>query len=166
MKQLITEHTHILENTSSCIDLIFTNQPKFLLDSGVHSTLHPKCHHKVIDSKLNLKTEKPPPYTPEILDHNKAETDLINLSIENVDWSNVFLGKSVHEHAKLFNQTILNIFHNFIPNKTILCDDQDSPWMNEKIKSLIKKKNAFYRSQRKSINFNYTNLNAMTLEVL
>ena len=28
MKQLITEPTHILENTSSCIDLIFTNQPK------------------------------------------------------------------------------------------------------------------------------------------
>ena len=30
--------------------------------------------------------------------------------------------------------------------------------MNEKIESLIKKKNAFYRTQRKSINFDYTNL--------
>ena len=37
--------------------------------------------------------------------------------------------------------------------------------MNEKIESLIKKKNALYRTQRKSINFDYTNLNAMTLEV-
>ena len=37
--------------------------------------------------------------------------------------------------------------------------------MNEKIKSLIKKKNAFYHSQRKSINFDYTILDAMTLEV-
>ena len=37
--------------------------------------------------------------------------------------------------------------------------------MNEKIKSLIRKKNTFYRSQRKSINFDYTTLDAMTLEV-
>ena len=33
MKQLITEPAHILENTSSCIDLIFTNQPNIVLDS-------------------------------------------------------------------------------------------------------------------------------------
>ena len=37
--------------------------------------------------------------------------------------------------------------------------------MNEKIKALIKKKNAFYRSQRKSINFDCTTLDAMILEV-
>ena len=32
MKQLITEPTYIV----SCIDLIFTNQPTVVLDSGVH----------------------------------------------------------------------------------------------------------------------------------
>ena len=66
---------------------------------------------------------------------------------------------------EIFNQTILNIFHNFIPNKTILCDDRDPPWINEKLKSLIRKKNPVYHSQRKSINFDYTTLDAMTLEV-
>ena len=35
----------------------------------------------------------------------------------------------------------------------------------DKTKSLIKKKNVFYRSQRISINFDYTPLDAMTLEV-
>ena len=42
MKQFVTESTHILENTPICIDLIFTNQPNIVLDSGVHSSLHPK----------------------------------------------------------------------------------------------------------------------------
>ena len=73
--------------------------------------------------------------------------------------------KNVHEQVKIFNYTILNTFHNFTPNKTILRDDRDPPWMNEKMNSLIKKKNAFYRSQRKSINFHCTNLDTMTLEV-
>ena len=62
MKQFITEPTHILESSASCIDLIFTNQPNIVMDSGVHFSLHEKCHHQIIYSKLNLRTEYPPSY--------------------------------------------------------------------------------------------------------
>ena len=34
MKQVITDPTHILDNPSSCIDLIFFNQPNLIMDSG------------------------------------------------------------------------------------------------------------------------------------
>ena len=44
-KQVITEPTHILENSSSCRDLIFSNQPNLFMDSRVYTTLHSKCHH-------------------------------------------------------------------------------------------------------------------------
>ena len=93
------EPTHILENMSSCIDFIFTNQLNIALDSGVHLSLQPQplSHHRIIYSNLNLKIEYTPPYNREIWDYNKAETDLINRSIENDDWSNLFLGKNVHE---------------------------------------------------------------------
>ena len=55
MKQVITEPTHTLENSSSCTDLIFSNQPNLIMDSGVHPTLHSKCHHQIIYAKLNCK---------------------------------------------------------------------------------------------------------------
>ena len=55
MKQVITEPTHILENSSSCIDLIFSNQPNLIMDSAVDPTLHSKCHHQIMYAKLNLK---------------------------------------------------------------------------------------------------------------
>ena len=45
MKQLIAEPPHVLENSSSCIDLIFTNQPKLIMYAGVHPSLHSKWHH-------------------------------------------------------------------------------------------------------------------------
>ena len=35
---------HILENSRSCIDLIFTSQ----LNSGVYGSLHPNCYHQLI----------------------------------------------------------------------------------------------------------------------
>ena len=114
----------------------------------------------------DLKIEYPPPYSCEIQNYNKAETDLISHSIENVDWSNLCLGKNVRDQVEICNQTIRKIFHKFVPNKTILCDDQDLPRMNEKIKSLIKKKSAFYCSRRKSINCEYTTLDAMALVLL
>ena len=31
LKQVITEPTHILENSSSCVDLIFSNQPNLII---------------------------------------------------------------------------------------------------------------------------------------
>ena len=60
MKQVITDPTCILENSASWMDLIFTNQPNIIMDSGVHLSLHEKCH-QMIYSKFNLKTEYPSP---------------------------------------------------------------------------------------------------------
>ena len=108
MKQLISEPTHILQQSSSCIDLIFTNQPNIVMDSGVDSSLPPKCHHQIICSKLNLKIEYPP-YIRKIWNYNRAETDLINRTIENCDWLSLFLGKNVHQQVEIFNKTLPNI---------------------------------------------------------
>ena len=95
MKQAITEPTHILENCSSCIDLIFSNQPNLIMDSRVHPVIHSKGHHQVIYSKLNLEIEYPPPYTRKIWNYSRSETDLINNSIESFDWSKLFSGNFI-----------------------------------------------------------------------
>ena len=50
----------ILSQTSSCTDLIFTDQPNLIVDSGVHPSLHSNCHHKIAYCKLNLNIEYPP----------------------------------------------------------------------------------------------------------
>ena len=55
--QLIRESTHVLPNSSTCIDLIFINQSNVIVDSGVHASLHPNCHYQIVYATLNLKTE-------------------------------------------------------------------------------------------------------------
>ena len=45
LQQLISDPTHILPNFSTFIDLIFTDQPNLVVDSGVHPSLHTNCHH-------------------------------------------------------------------------------------------------------------------------
>ena len=44
LSQIISNPTHILPNSSSCIDLNFTNQPNLVTENGVHPFLHPKYH--------------------------------------------------------------------------------------------------------------------------
>ena len=45
------------------------------------------------------------------------------------------------EQVGAFNETILNVFRNYVPNKYITIDDKDPAWMNENIKTKIKEKN-------------------------
>ena len=53
LEQLINEPTHLLEDSFSCTDLILTSQPNLVMESVVHSSLHPHCHHqKTYDLKI------------------------------------------------------------------------------------------------------------------
>ena len=60
--QIITKPTHPLNNSSFCIDLIFTTQSNLVMESGVHSSLHADCHHQLPYVKFNLIFFYPPPY--------------------------------------------------------------------------------------------------------
>ena len=62
LHQVIDEPTHILETSSSYIDLIFTAKPNLIIESGVHPSLYPNSHHQIIFAKFNLKIIFPPPY--------------------------------------------------------------------------------------------------------
>ena len=104
----------------------------------MHSSLHQNCHHQLIFAKVNMKIFYPPPYklwfgitaTP-IMKHSNRE--------------NAFDGKDIHAQFALFNETLLNIFSNFTPNRTKSFTDSDAPWITEDIKNKINLKNKFCR---------------------
>ena len=62
LHQIINEPTHILPSPASCIDLVLTNQPNLVINSGVHPSPHQNCHRQIIFAKINLKFYYLPPY--------------------------------------------------------------------------------------------------------
>ena len=66
LQQIIKGPTHILAETSFCIDLIFTSHQNLVMESGVRSSLYPNCHHHITYAKFNLKIHHPPPCEREI----------------------------------------------------------------------------------------------------
>ena len=97
--QLISEPTHILRNSQSCIELIFSDEPSLVVDSGVHHTLHENCHHQITHCKLNLKFVYPPPYGRLVWDFKKAHVNVITTAINQVDWNFLFSFKNVHQQG-------------------------------------------------------------------
>ena len=52
---------------------------------------------------------------------------ILNRSISSVDWNFLFQGTSVRQKVTIFNEHLMNIFHNFIPNKIIKCGNKQHP---------------------------------------
>ena len=132
--QLTSEPTYKLQNSLSCLDLIFTAQPSLVVDSGVNPTLHENCHHQKTYCKLSLKIEYPPLSERVVWDFKTADVNAVTTAINQVDWKFMFSYKNVHQQANIFNKTIIYIFSNFIPNILVTFHDKDSPWMTEKLK--------------------------------
>ena len=143
--QLINEPTHIQTNSSSCIDLIFTNQPNLSVNFGVHSSLQPNCHHQIVHTSFNLNIYYPSPYQRLIWDYKKVDSTNIRKALDSVNWERLFDKKDLNSQVLTLNETILNVFRNYVPNKYITIDDKGPVWMNKIIKSKMKTKNKLYQ---------------------
>ena len=90
-----------------------------------------------------------------------------------MNWDRLLDNKNIDSQNLILNDIILNVFRNFVPNKYVTCDDKDSVWMNENIKSKIKTKNKLYqgyfKKSRQETNFcaleeSVRNLNDLILQ--
>ena len=106
LNQLIKTPTHLLQNSATCIDLAFTNQPHLAMESGVHSSLSSMCHHEIVFTKLNLKVEYPPPYELVFWDYSRANKASMNRAINAIDWEELFANKTVESQLSELTKTL------------------------------------------------------------
>ena len=140
--QIKNETTHVLNNTSCCIDLIFTFQVNLQMPFVVDPSIHPNCHHQLVFSKFNFKS---------------SAIWMINLALSPFKrWSYqtnyllIWLGKSpfsqyVNKQVPPFNETMRSDFDNFIPHETVTYDDNDPTWMKKQIRATHKHINKHFR---------------------
>ena len=78
----------------------------------------------------------PPPYYRKIWDYKKVNTEAIQRAISAFNWNMAFQNKDIDEKTKILNETLLNIFNNFIPNKVSKFDYKKPAWMNKDVRQL------------------------------
>ena len=135
--QTINKPTHSTNILSSCIDSIFASSTTYLT-TGIDQSIYDKCHHNIIYRKFNFDIALPPPR--KIWDYQKANIKPIQRAISVFNWDMAFQNKDINEKIKILNETLLNIFKNFIPNKISKSDYKKLVWMNIEITLLLKKR--------------------------
>ena len=103
---LINEPTHLLENSSPCVDVTYTSQPNLIVKSIVHPSLHPNCHHQIAFAKFNLMISYLPPFPREVWHYGEANIDLIIRALSNFNWEKAFYSANVTKKVSIFNETI------------------------------------------------------------
>ena len=98
---------------------------------------------RLFSQNFNLKIHYLPlfnitiyPLLRQIWHCQEADTELIRRAIDLFDWKNAFENSSGDEKVAIFNKSILNILHNFIPHETLIVDGKDPTWLTN-IKNLI-----------------------------
>ena len=126
------EPIYVLDTSSPFIDLFFTSQPKLVMDSSVHASLHVNCHHQIIFAKFNLQINYSPPHERVVWHYKHANTDHVRKAICGFNWERSFANKVVNEMVNIFNESISNVLNNYIPHEAIICDDQDPHEQSQK----------------------------------
>ena len=139
----------------SCIDLIFCRSKNIISNHGVDVTIFEKCHHNIFYGKISIQVSLPPVYSREVWDYNKENIENINKVISNFNCTKAFQNLSVNEKVELLNETLLNIYLNYMPNKKIKCNYCQLPWMTDNIKKFLEERSKltkiFYKNgQRKT----------------
>ena len=89
------------------------------------------------------------------------------ITIEGFNWQKSSRNININRQARLFNKTVINIFNNHITNKYVTFNGKDLLWLNDRVRLLIKRKNAIFQKYLKygKTNANYTNLQASKSEL-
>ena len=128
---MIKEPTHILEDSSSCIDLVFTSQSSMVL-YRVHSSLHSNSHYQIAFVKFDLKVFYPPSYQMLVWHYKYANTVQIKNALASFNWEQALSNSSISKKISVRNERIIYVMSNYIPNETKVFDDQNPRWMNAK----------------------------------
>ena len=121
----------------SCINLIFANQPNLIVNRGTHPSFHENCQHQITFPKARPRAEYHPPYKGHVWNYAKVNVNGINKTISQFNWQGSFTNLLINEQVNLFNSTLMIFFPNFIPNKIVTFNDQDTSWFGKKTKAKI-----------------------------
>ena len=70
--------------------------------------------------------------------------------LSKLSWEEVKQASDSNHKARIFQEKIDELMDRHFPLKTIRRKDDDLPWLNDRAKQMIKKKNAIYKSEGKS----------------
>ena len=149
MFQIIRDPTYITPNYRSLLDLVITDSPGYVLDSGVATPIGDPFHC-FIYCKLSIQYSKDVKYEREIWQYNKCDFQQLNLALLDCPWDVMDVFEDIDDMTDYFTTLYTETCKQFIPFKKVVVCPQDKPWMNNLVKQKLKCRNMWHKRWKRS----------------
>jgi len=139
------------DNSSSILDVIATNCQEYVIEHGQCVAPGFSCHD-LIYAVLNLRV---PPVKKKLItfrDFSKIDEASLLMDANDVPWENIYKLVNIDSKVQLLNEYILKLLDKHAPVKTIKVKENEPPWMNNEIRSMLNKRDKARDASLKSKN--------------
>ena len=149
LHQIIQEPTRITVTCANLLDLIITDSPGYIMDSG---TLPPIANldHSAVFCKLTIRYITDISYKRHIWDYKNANFQELNQALLHAPWDvGIEMFDDISDSAEYFSNLLLSTAKEYIPNRSVLIRPRDKPWMTNELRRLFRIRNRLFNTFKK-----------------
>ena len=147
-EQLVTSATRITKESSTLIDLIFSNRTSSLPSVSVVSTS--LSDHDLVACTRKINTQKYLPRTIKCRNYAKYDTKLLADDVRNIDWQPIYDNNSDVNTAVIYlSKQLLQIFNTHAPVVEKPVKGKSCEWLDETIKKEMNTRDQLLRRARR-----------------
>ena len=150
LHQLISEPTRVSEYSESLLDLMITDSPGYILNSGILPPIS-SSDHSVVFCSFSITHYKDRPFKRSVWDYKRANFDDLNSALLDAPWDTGFaVFDSISDTASYWTDLFIDTCKQFIPFRNITVRPKDKPWITCEIKKLIRHRNRAWKRYKRS----------------
>ena len=150
LHQLITEPTRITPTSESLIDLVITDSPGYILNSGVTTPICNVDHHGVFCT-VKFKFYAGAAFERKIYNYNAGDYIHLREILSDASWNTGYeLFDDINDIVQYYYDIFKDAIDEFIPNRIIKIRPRDKEWMTPHIRYLLNTRDRLYRRYSKS----------------
>ena len=150
-QQLIDIPTRVTSNTTSLIDLIFSDNIDNIQCQG---TVSPIADHEGVFVCFHCIAMEEKQVSRTVYDYKNIDEIGLRQFIKNYDFQSSVFSLPVSQQAEAISDILIAAQNKYVPIKQVVVKPTDQPWMSSYTRLLLRKKNRNYRIFKK-INSNF-----------
>lgn len=143
------EATFHVSNCHSNLDVIASNCPDSLITHG-QTPASGFSAHDLIYAVFDISVPRFAKHTASFRNFNGIVTDDLLRDVENAPWAEVYQQSDINSKLVVFNGIISGLMNKHAPNQSKTFKQSSSPWMSNKIRKMISKRNKLRKKFNRS----------------
>jgi exonuclease III len=136
LKQIVKKATHM----ASVIDLCYTSLADIYSEPKHEPGVGLSRHHTLVFQPLNNKLKKPEKVFVTKRNESVRNKENLKKAITDINWTELYKAESCQEKYECFENKIQSLVDQHLPFHTVVRNSNDLPWVTDKFRRLIKKR--------------------------